>query len=186
MASWYQAHPSDRGAAGPHGCSFTLAGPAIFAPTCRDTISPAIGLPDPAGRRDVEPLRRSMGKPTRLTLSRSIRIVRGSTRGSAFCPHRSRPDGQRRRVRGSGAEPRTLPWPRRTRSCLLAVAVANLPFVFLGYGADSDTFAALDAGRRVLGGGGYVPSRNPATSSSKPGPPLCPGSEGRSSRTRRR
>ncbi len=69
---------------------------------------------------------------------------------------------------GNGTKPGELRTEQQARRLalldsviLLIVAVANLPFVFLGYGADSDTYAVLDAGHRLLGGGGYVPSRNP-------------------------
>jgi hypothetical protein len=44
---------------------------------------------------------------------------------------------------------------------LLLLVLINAPFVFLGYGTNSDSYAALDTGHRLLGGGGYIPSRNP-------------------------
>jgi len=53
---------------------------------------------------------------------------------------------------------------RRTgsaRTTLWVCAALYLPFVFLGYGADVDTYTAIAAGERVLDGEAYRPSRPP-------------------------
>ena len=43
----------------------------------------------------------------------------------------------------------------------LLVLAVYAPFLFLGFGTDLDTYQGLDAGRRLLAGEGYRPSRNP-------------------------
>jgi hypothetical protein len=48
-----------------------------------------------------------------------------------------------------------------TKPTLWIAAALYLPFVVLGYGTDPDTYAALEAGGRLLEGEGYRPSRNP-------------------------
>lgn len=44
---------------------------------------------------------------------------------------------------------------------LAACGLLYLPFCFLGYGTDTDTYGVLAAGRHLLETGAYVPSRNP-------------------------
>lgn len=45
---------------------------------------------------------------------------------------------------------------------LLSLCVAlYAPFIFLGYGADLDAYRAIEAGRRLMEGQAYRPSRNP-------------------------
>lgn len=47
------------------------------------------------------------------------------------------------------------------RKVLVLVLLLYLPFIFLGYGSDVDTFRVLDAGRNFLATADYVPSRRP-------------------------
>ena len=43
----------------------------------------------------------------------------------------------------------------------MAAAVAYVPLVFMGYGADVDSYLVVETGERLVGGGSYVPSRPP-------------------------
>lgn len=47
------------------------------------------------------------------------------------------------------------------RWVLAVAALAYAPFLFLGYGADIDSYAVVRVADRIAGGGGYVPSRPP-------------------------
>ena len=69
------------------------------------------------------------------------------------------------RVAPAAAPPGAPPAARADRRGDLALVAAMLllyaPLIFLGYGADNDTYLVLDSGRELLERHTYTPSRNP-------------------------